>query len=205
MYYIMRERGTRERAARGRRPLPWVQVGYDKDKFKELILYVAKKSESDPRFGAVKLNKLLFFADFFAYGELGHSITGARYWKTAHGPAPAALVPARDELVDAGYLEVRYEDIGPQYKPRVRLVAHREADKDAFNEDERAVIDDVIKRYWELDGTQISKESYKEPGVELAKENEDIPYSSVFLDLSSWNESDTAEARKRMTARGWAA
>ena len=32
----------------------------DDAKLKELILLICKESEDDPRFGAVKLNKLLF-------------------------------------------------------------------------------------------------------------------------------------------------
>jgi hypothetical protein len=33
----------------------------DEDKFTELVLYVAKKIESDPTGGATKINKILFF------------------------------------------------------------------------------------------------------------------------------------------------
>ncbi|HZQ34888.1 MAG TPA: hypothetical protein VFD32_03070 [Dehalococcoidia bacterium] len=49
----------------------------DSRKLGELILYVAEKSSDDPRFGATKLNNILFFSDFLAFGQLGRSITGA--------------------------------------------------------------------------------------------------------------------------------
>ena len=50
--------------------------GADDRKMKELILYLAARSEDDPRFSSTKLNKLLFYCDFTAYRQLGRSITG---------------------------------------------------------------------------------------------------------------------------------
>ena len=52
---------------------------YDAKKFCELVLYIAKRSEDDPRFCAVKLNKIMYYSDFGAYRRLGQSITGANY------------------------------------------------------------------------------------------------------------------------------
>ena len=46
---------------------------YNERKFKELVLYVAHRCGLDPNFGAVKLNKELFFSDFWAYAEFGGS------------------------------------------------------------------------------------------------------------------------------------
>lgn len=181
-----------------------VRVGYNKDKFRELILYVVKRSENDARLGAVKLNKLLFFADRQAYGQLGHAISGARYHKIQHGPAAAALVPVRDEMIDSGDLEVRQEKLGGKYQPQVHFVAHREADPSAFSEDERTVVDEVIAKYKDMNGTQISEESYKELGVLLAQENEDIPYGTVYLPDAPPTKKDIVYAQRRMKARGWA-
>jgi len=36
------------------------------DKLRELILLIAEWCQADPKFGAIKLNKLLFHADFFS-------------------------------------------------------------------------------------------------------------------------------------------
>src|SRR5215467_9574991 len=69
------------------------------EKFKELILYIASHSEDDPAFGATKLNKLLFFADFITYLRLGHPITGQEYQRLENGPAPRRMLPAKAELL----------------------------------------------------------------------------------------------------------
>lgn len=67
----------------------------DDRKRRELILYLASRSEEDPRFSSTKLNKLLFYCDFTAYRQLGQSITGHGYQKLQFGPAPKAMLPIR--------------------------------------------------------------------------------------------------------------
>ena len=62
-------------------------------RLRELILLICKGSEGDPRFGAVKLNKLLFYCDFSAYAKLGKSITGQEYLALPEGPALKKLKP----------------------------------------------------------------------------------------------------------------
>jgi len=68
---------------------------YNEEKLAELILYVCHKSEADERFGATKLNKILFYSDFAAYRQLGQPITGADYQNLEEGPAPRKLPPIR--------------------------------------------------------------------------------------------------------------
>ncbi len=46
------------------------------EKLRELVLYIADKCEEDRTFGAVKLNKILFYADFISFAEYGEPITG---------------------------------------------------------------------------------------------------------------------------------
>src|ERR1035438_9553158 len=55
---------------------PWRGVAMplrveDDVKLGELIIYISKKSAGDSRFGATKLNKLLYFSDFLSFGNFG--------------------------------------------------------------------------------------------------------------------------------------
>jgi len=43
----------------------------DDEKLRGFFLYLADNSNGDERFGAVNLNKLLFYADFYTYVYLG--------------------------------------------------------------------------------------------------------------------------------------
>ena len=65
---------------------------FNQEKFTELIVYIAEQSKDDPFFGPVKLNKILYYADFRAYRELGHSITGASYRKLTEGSCPPPVL-----------------------------------------------------------------------------------------------------------------
>jgi len=148
-------------------------------KFQELLLYVASRCEGDPTFGAVKLNKILFFADFLAYGKLGKAITGQAYQKLEHGPAPVRLIPLKRELVPQAAVEQQRDYYG---HVQTRLIALREADLSEFTGAEVAIIDAVIRDLWDQNATEVSDLSHKFLGWEVADVQEVIPYETVFLD-----------------------
>jgi uncharacterized phage-associated protein len=152
------------------------------DKIKELILYVAKRSETDATFGATKLNKLLYFCDFYAYRKAWRTITGVNYQKLENGPAPRCMLPVRAEMVEAGELRI----VPTEYFgfPQERVVALRPADLSSFGEDMVSVVDRVIDRFWGMTATEISKFSHRFPGWDLARLGENIPPESALLEYS---------------------
>src|ERR1700733_2004446 len=79
---------------------------------RELILYISQKCANDPRFGAVKLNKVLYFSDFLSYAHYREPITGMEYFKLPHGPAPRRLVPIREQMKQDGDLGIQELPIG---------------------------------------------------------------------------------------------
>src|SRR5437763_14359378 len=74
----------------------------NEQKFRELLLYISGKCATDPKFGATKLDKILFYSDFFAYANLGKPITGFAYQKLPTGPAARRLLPATKKMIRAG-------------------------------------------------------------------------------------------------------
>lgn len=151
----------------------------DRNKLKELILYVAAKSERDPRFGATKLNKILFYSDFAAYARLGESITGETYQRLDHGPAPRGLLPAQRELEQEASCAIAERDhFGRRQK---RLVALRDPDLGSFSGGEIALVDQVIDELWDHSATEVSELSHLSLGWQLAAPGEDIPYETVFV------------------------
>jgi hypothetical protein len=150
-----------------------------KRKLKELILYVAFRSSDDPRFGAVKLNKILFFADFEAYRRLGESITGATYQHLDEGPAPRAFVPMRDELLAEEAIRVsRREYFGGEQQ---RIEPLRAPKLDLFSIAELEIVEEVIRELWQLNAKQASELSHYEPAWQLTRSGEDIPYAAAWL------------------------
>ncbi|HYF54572.1 MAG TPA: Panacea domain-containing protein, partial [Salinarimonas sp.] len=143
------------------------------------ILYVAAKCEEDETFGAVKLNKLLFFCDFAAYVRFGAPITGARYQKLPQGPAPRALLPLKRELEDARRAIERAQLRFGRYRQK-RLVPLDDPQMDVFTAEEIALVDEIIERTRHLNANEISELSHDiSSGWQLVAMNEDIPYLSA--------------------------
>lgn len=163
-------------------------------KFKELLLYVAQKSLDDPHFGATKLNKILFYSDFLAYGQLGHSITEATYQRLNHGPAPVHLRPAERELEEEGAAEVIEV---PRFNlMQRRLIPKRRARLTDFSADEIALVDEVIDALRGYSAAAASELSHLEKGWQLVGDREVIPYEFVFLSSEPLTSEDVRRAQE---------
>ncbi|HMI98602.1 MAG TPA: Panacea domain-containing protein [Gaiellaceae bacterium] len=154
-------------------------IEFNEEKFKELVLYLAEESEDDPWFGATKLNKLLFYADFYAYGHFGKPITGAEYQVLQHGPAPKKLLPIRLQMIRDKDLQIRRERVlrFTQQRP----IALRKANVSVFSADELSLVNDLLRWLGDRTAGEISELSHAEVCWQLADLNEEIPYTAVFL------------------------
>ncbi|MDQ1399077.1 MAG: hypothetical protein QOK20_1009 [Acidimicrobiaceae bacterium] len=152
----------------------------DEAKLAELMLYVAHKTQSDRRGGAVKLNKYLYFADFAAVRRLGRPITGVDYQKLTHGPAPRRLLPVRDTLVADGSarLERRQDAFGYEH---TNLIPLRDANLSRFSADEIRIINEVVEELLPLNGSQVSDLSHREAGWVMVNVGDTIPYELALV------------------------
>jgi hypothetical protein len=150
------------------------------DKFAELLLYIAKKCENDPHFGATKLNKILFFSDFAAYRIRQKSITGATYQRLDHGPAPKCMLPVREQLLADKSLEI--QDVVrfgfTQRRPR----ALRNPNLEIFSGEEISLVDDVISAMRDETARTVSAMSH---GFwwEVAENGEEIPIEVSLVEF----------------------
>jgi hypothetical protein len=167
---------------------------FDRSKFKELMLYIAASSEADSRFGAVKLNKILYYADALHYAEQGKPITGAVYVRRQFGQAPRDLLPIRAELVSEGRAAMRLERYFGQTQKR--LVSLVTPDLSAFGATEIELVDEVIGALWEKTAIEVSETSHRLMGWRCARENEEIPYHAIFLIDLPLTEADRQWARE---------
>jgi len=145
----------------------------------ELILYVSDRCQADPAYGATKLNKILFYADFQHYAKHGKSITGQEYMRLGKGPVPRHLVPVLNRLVQEHHLVVREAPYGASRQKRP--IALRSADVSGFNGEEIATVDSVIARFWGMSATEVSEKSHEFNGWKLAPNRETIPYDMALL------------------------
>jgi hypothetical protein len=95
-----------------------------KTQIKELIIHIAQSCKGDGNFGATKLNKILFFADYFYYLRTGDTLTGQKYMRKQFGPVPAEIEELKAELRRKRDIAIAIEDSG-MYR-RERVVALRD-------------------------------------------------------------------------------
>ena len=151
----------------------------DDGKLKELIIYISQISEGDDTYGATKLNKLLFFADFIAYRNFGRSITGHEYQKLPQGPAPRRLLPIQREMQELGEIAIR-ENGYFRYRQK-RTVPLREADLSMFTPEEIDLVNRLVNKWRNQTAQAISEFSHRFRGWCSAEEGETIPYEVALI------------------------
>jgi|ERR1700733_6495717 len=151
----------------------------NENKFRELLIFIARRSEGDPRFGAIKLNKLLFYSDFLSYLELGHPITGQPYFALENGPAPRYMVRVREQMVKSKEIAIARKVTLDGVQERV--LALREPDPNKFTPAEIALVTKVLDVCRTHSGTELSELSHRFAGWRLAAEREDIPYEVALV------------------------
>src|SRR5690348_12825297 len=116
------------------------RFAFNREKFKRLVHYVIWRAGDQGGFGAVKLNKVLWFSDARIFMQRGKPITGAAYIREKWGPVPKPMMPIREELVREGAIKV-WSDRHCDY-PSTRFKAVRgPADLTIFGAEEIATVD----------------------------------------------------------------
>jgi hypothetical protein len=175
----------------------------DEEKLGELIVYISKKSSGDPCFGATKLNKLLYFSDFLAFGNLGNPITSAEYRHLKNGPAPRYLEEVRDHLVKTSAIRLETRLL-KQDRKQVRTIALRQPNLSKFKKEELELVNDLIKLHWDRTSDEISEASHNYVGWKMTKEGETIPYESIFLSDAPLTLEEIYRGQELAAQYGWA-
>lgn len=176
-------------------------VRYNRRKFEELIVYIAKRLGPEAALGRVKLAKLLMQSDFGAYERLGRPITGATYEKWEHGHLPHELKLAQLDLEAQGAIRTELVDYyGKQLK---QVIALRDPDLSDFDEDEIAAVERALRDYGYESAKYLSDLAHLEVGWRLAEMGETIPYNTVFLGVGGVTERDLRRGEELASQHGW--
>jgi hypothetical protein len=149
-------------------------MAFNREKFKRLVHYVIWKAGKRDWFGAVKLNKVLWFSDTEAFAHTGEPITGARYIREKYGPVPKAIVPVRSELVSEGAIKLWREG------KVERAVANHAPDMRLFTLSEIAIVDwwiDHIATYETAESISQKSHDYT---WQIAAMGEELPMVATF-------------------------
>lgn len=128
------------------------------DRLRQLILYVSARCEKAERFGLVKLNKIIWKADFDSFAKRRWPITGRMYQRLKNGPALREMRPLLNELERLGFIE--YKNTAFPKGIEQRPIAQIPPKLHHFTRDDLEFVESSITYYWEKTGTESSDDSH---------------------------------------------
>lgn len=155
-------------------PLPGQQ-----GRVRQMILYVASKCAHAKFFGAIKLNKIIWKADFESFAVRRVPITGREYRRRYFGPALREMLPIHRGMLREGIIKIELRDFGDGIIEN-RTVALVEPDLSLFTADDLCFVDAAIKYYWEKTGTESSDDSHG-AAWRTRKDGDPMPYELALL------------------------
>ena len=134
----------------------------------------------------LKLNKLLFYSDFYNYKRTGKSITGITYRAIKYGPLPTYYDNIFALLESGNYLSTYFVDDGRGgareiFKPEI------ETNKEIFTDKEIETIEEIINKFKNTSTWELVEISHNESAWQkLNVENEIISYQDFAFDLNGF-------------------
>lgn len=139
---------------------PSIYNGYrvaDLDKITNIVLFFSERL----RPFTTKMNKLLFYADFFHFKKTCFSISGLKYKAIQMGPVPKNYGSIYDYAINGEYIdvhEVPFEKyVGEQFVP-----AGKSFNKEIFSETELDVLESVAQYFAKKNVAEVIDLSHKE-------------------------------------------
>jgi hypothetical protein len=169
-------------------------------RLREAILYVSKACKNAPHFGLVKLNKIIWRADFESFAQRGQPVTGRQYQRLKQGPAPVEMRPLLNELEADGLLVIQRIPAGLYVENRP--VAMVDPVLTLFSKQDLDFMDLAISAYWEKTGTEVSDLSHG-AAWKTREDGEAMPYEGAYLSDEPIGGAQKAKLLELAASRGW--
>ncbi|MCK4554452.1 DUF4065 domain-containing protein [Candidatus Parcubacteria bacterium] len=156
------------------------RIRFNKEKLKNVILYILEKCGGKPNLGETVLYKLLYFIDFDSYEIYGKPITGMNYVKLQFGPVPKAKEynPTVELMVKNNELKIITQDYYGMIQKR--YIALKESDKAKLCEQEKNIINEIILKYSDMNAKSIEYFVHGDAPWQITEEMDIINYNLVF-------------------------
>ena len=145
--------------------------GFDAEKLGAMVAYLVRQGHDIYK---TNLNKLLFYSDMTAYFLRGEGMSGATYVNMPFGPVPDHVEAVIDALVANGTLTRK--DVPEIGKNAVRFEMGYEGADSGLSEDDRRVLDWVLKTYGDMGAGELSELSHRERAYRDTRPLEPIAY-----------------------------
>jgi Antitoxin SocA-like, Panacea domain len=147
-------------------------------KLAQMLLYVAHGLAGDRWNGKTKIHKILFFSDFEAYRQTGRSISGENYIKFDQGPFLRAIEPTVQKMAHSNLAAWAPQNEWGEIQLAPRMA---EIPTNLLSEQEMAIIDATIQRFWGWTATAVSNQSHRLFGWLTTPNGTVIPYNSAYV------------------------
>lgn len=157
---------------------------FNREKYQSLVLYLVREFEDDPYFGAVKLNKLLYFCDATAFSRWQESITGASYINLREGPVVDNWKRERRIMVEDGTVDLKSSSFFDYLQHRLVPTAgtpSKESLEEHFSPRELDVVNEVCYAMRGMSARDVTDLSHQHPGWLMTDHLERIPYELALV------------------------
>lgn len=140
---------------------PGVFNGYrvpDVRKVNNLVLYFADKVKPFK----TKMNKLLFYADFFHFKKTGFSITGLRYQAIQKGPVPKNYDWVFDNSMEKKFIKIKLHDYGNYMGEQFLPTGEKIFEEELFTSSELKAVEAVVASFKKATVNEIVNTSHEE-------------------------------------------
>lgn len=150
----------------------------NKEKFKEVLLYILNKVGAKANVGKTVIYKLLYFIDFDFYELFEEQLMGLKYIKNKYGPTPLGFDNLIEEMEKAKELETVHSSSFSHAQQK--YLPHREANLDVLTAKELKHINMVLDKHSDKTADQLSEFSHRDVPWIGTKDKQVIDYESVF-------------------------
>jgi hypothetical protein len=150
---------------------------FDREKFKAVVHYICAACDPDS-LGAVKLHKVLYFADMLHFAFHGTPITGSVYRKRPLGPTSDHVLGTLRDLERIGAIEIKDLYYFGYWKKH--YVSKQTPDTSRLNQSERDLVDEVIDFVCRNNTAKTISEFSHNRAWERTNFGAELPYHSAF-------------------------
>ncbi|MCK9197987.1 MAG: Panacea domain-containing protein [Bacilli bacterium] len=161
------------------------------DKFKNLVLYILSKDNYRDD-GIKKLNKILYFIDFYYYRDHKKFISDVKYAKAGMGPIIDNYKEIFSQMIEDGLLE-RNENYG-----QINHEARAAFNISDFTSEEIDHINNVLEKYGKLSSIELESISHEQQPWVLTEKNGEIIDPDLALLIDDGLANTTEIVRKNL-------
>ena len=132
----------------------------------------------------LKLNKLLFYSDFYSYSLYGQSITGLSYRAIDYGPVPTFYDNLYTFFENENLIESKWIK-APNNSAKEVFITKGKFDRSIFSENEILILEMIAEKFKDSSSWDLVDLSHTEKGwIDLNAQKEVLNYQKYAFELS---------------------